>query len=149
MARRTTTVTITAAGRDQGKTFVITEMPADQAERWATRALLALTNAGAEIPDDIEDKGMAGLAYVGFTALNQLRYEAIEPLLSEMWECIRYKPPKAGLPPQEIIPGESSQIEEVATRVQLRKAVVELHMGFSVAAPPPSTVSLRNKVASA
>ena len=35
MARKTANVTISAAGRDQGKVFVLREMPASQAERWA------------------------------------------------------------------------------------------------------------------
>ena len=52
MARKTKRVTITAEGRDKGKTFLITELPADQAERWAIRALLALIQSGAVISED-------------------------------------------------------------------------------------------------
>ena len=37
MARRISTFTA-STGRDAGKDFRITEMPADQAERWAVKA---------------------------------------------------------------------------------------------------------------
>ena len=42
MARKVEYITIDQEGRDQGKTFKITEMPALKAEKWATRAFLAL-----------------------------------------------------------------------------------------------------------
>ena len=35
MARKTQTYTIDSGGRDKGKTFLITEMPATKAEDWA------------------------------------------------------------------------------------------------------------------
>jgi hypothetical protein len=130
LTRKTATVTITDEGRDKGKTFILTEMPADQAEAWATRALLALAKAGVDIPDDASDAGMAGIAQAGIGALAHLSYEQLEPLLAEMWQCVRYQhKPKAPL--QEIISGENSQIEEVKTRVTLRKEVMRLHLGFS------------------
>ena len=51
MARKVSNYTVTKEGRDLGKTFVITEMPASRAEAWATRALLALMAGGVELPD--------------------------------------------------------------------------------------------------
>ena len=57
MARRTETFTATY-GRDAGKSFTLTEMPADQAERWAIRALLALAGAGVDRPDGAADAGV-------------------------------------------------------------------------------------------
>lgn len=38
MARKVEQVVIEAEGREQGKTFILTEMPAIVAERWATQA---------------------------------------------------------------------------------------------------------------
>ena len=62
MARKTATVLIEDAGRDQGKTFLIREMSAHRAERWATRALMALAKAGVQVPDDLAGAGLAGIA---------------------------------------------------------------------------------------
>lgn len=44
MARRIASFTA-SAGRDAGKVFRITEMPADQAERWAVKAFWRLPRA--------------------------------------------------------------------------------------------------------
>lgn len=141
MARRTKRVTITADGRDRGKVFELREMAADQAERWATRAILALANAGGRLPDGVLDSGMAGLEFTwrsvastSIAALSGVRYAEVEPLLEEMKHCIRFKPPGSeALPLQDIFPGEDSQIEEVATWYTLRYEVLQLHLGFSLA----------------
>ncbi len=129
MARRIEHLTIAEKNRDEGKTFVLTEMPADQAEWWATRALLALTNAGADLPNS--GSGMAGLAAAGFSALTQLKAETLKPLMDEMFECVKYEHnPKHPLQP--ILAGEASQIEEVSTRLKIREHLFELHTGFSL-----------------
>jgi hypothetical protein len=129
MARREVKVTITAEGRDNGKVFVLKEMSADQAEWWATRAFLALTNAGASIPDGARQAGMAGFALMGLESLYQLRAEVLKPLMDEMFECVRYEH-NPSHPLQPIAAGEASQIEEVATRLKLRIDLFELHTGF-------------------
>ena len=53
MPRRTKTYVIADENRDKGKMFLLTEMPALQAEKWAIRAFLALAKAGLVIPDDV------------------------------------------------------------------------------------------------
>lgn len=142
MARRIKVVTITAEGRDKSKEFYLTEMPADQGERWAYRALLALSRGGIDLPPGMFDQGWGALAHmmpyfvvVGLKALHGAQWLEIEPLLEELMECIKFKPPgindPAGFAP--IHPGVNSQIEEISTRAFLRKEVVELHLGFSVA----------------
>ncbi len=118
--------------RDNGKKFIIKEMPADQAERWALRAILALGKAGVEVPEDIAEAGFAGLAMLGFQALSGLNFEDAEPLLVEMMSCIQYEH-KPGAALQPIFAGEESQIEEVKTRILLRKAVFDLHTDFLLA----------------
>jgi hypothetical protein len=131
MARRIKRVTIAdPKSRDDGKTFILTEMPADQAEWWAARAFLALTNAGAEVPEGAQAAGMAGFAIMGVQALYQLRAEILKPLLDEMFECVRYEHDQKHAP-QPIQAGQLSQIEEVATRLKLRLELLELHTGFS------------------
>lgn len=144
MSRRTTTVTIAPDdpdNRDSGARFLLTEMPADQAERWATRALLALTNAGAEIPDDVMGAGMAGLAAFGVGALAKIRYQGdVEVLLAEMLECVKYVPRKG--PATELLVGHDCQIQEVSTFLTLRKALFDLHLGFLKADAPPTSAAV-------
>jgi hypothetical protein len=139
VARRVDRVTITAAGRDRGKIFELKEMPADQGERWANRAMLAFANAGGKLPEGALEGGMAGLdlswrnvLVVGLLAFKGLSYREIEPLLDEMKPFISWCPP-GNAPPQPIFPGEDSQIEEVATWYTLRYELLQLHLGFSLA----------------
>ncbi len=137
MARRTRSFVATY-GRDKGKTFIITEMPADQAERWASRALLALANGGTQLPDGVLDAGLAGLAsmagvfVMSVRALQGLEYHKVGPLLDEMMDCVQYVP-AGGIPPQKLFTGENSQIEEVQTRISLRGEVLQVHTDFSLA----------------
>jgi hypothetical protein len=148
MARKVEKLTMPdTAGRDAGKTFVLTEMAADQGERWALRALLALTNTGVELPDGAAESGFAGIAAAGLQALGKLPYEVLDPLLTDMWACVKYEH-KPGAPLQSIIEGENSQIEEVATRFELRLAVLKLHMGFFRGALPSITASRPQALAS-
>lgn len=138
MARKVKEFVVTAEGRDKGKTFILTEMPADQAERWALRALLALQAAGVTLPDGFEATGMAGVAYAGLTALNRIKYEDVGPLLTEMLGCIKYRH-KPGQDAQHLLAGEECQVEEVATLLTLRREIFELHTGFSLAGKLPTT----------
>lgn len=132
MARRVETFTATY-GRDAGKTFVLSEMPADQAERWAIRALLALAGAGVDIPDGAADAGMAAFATLGLRALTALPEDKALPLLDEMMGCVKYQPDNPKIPPQDIGHGVNGLIEEVRTRFEIRMALLRLHVGFSPA----------------
>jgi len=51
MARKTCRVTIDADGRDKGKTFILTELPALDIERWTVRLVLALGKNGVNLPN--------------------------------------------------------------------------------------------------
>lgn len=137
MARKSASVTITAEGRDKGKTFLLTEMPARQAEQWATRALFAMGQSGIDIPDDIAQAGMAGIAAAGIRALTGIQFADAAPLMDEMMECVQFVPdPRQPLVRRAITEagpdGEGADIEEVATRLHLRSEVVALHVGFSL-----------------
>ncbi|MEF3068043.1 hypothetical protein [Pandoraea apista] len=122
-------MTIDAQGRDFGKVFVITEMSAAAAEEWAGRALFAMLNAGVEIPDNIAGAGLAGVASLGIEALSRVTFDAAKPLLDEMFSCVQIQPsPKVT---RALI---EDDIEEVATRLRLRKEVWNLHVDFSTAA---------------
>ena len=67
-------------GRDAGKVFKITEMPAFQMDRWATRALIALGRA--------KKGGIATLGSMSIdellSALSEVDYQIAEPLLQEL-----------------------------------------------------------------
>lgn len=129
MARRETLVTIDAAGRDLGKAFKITEMPADRAEAWAYRLLLALAKAGVDVPEDFFAMSMAGVAAMGIRAMGGLQWDVAKPLLDEMITCVQMQP-LSGIP-RALFPGD---VEEVGTYVRLREEVIALHTGFSITA---------------
>ena len=116
---------VAQTGRDQGKEFLITEMSATQAENWAIKAVLAIGNAGIEIPDTLVSQGMAGLVAVGYMNLLKIPFDAAKPLLDEMMGCVQFIPsPNVK---RFLI---EDDIEEVSTRLALRKAIWNLHMDF-------------------
>lgn len=129
MARKTVTVTIEAEGRDLGKVFLLREMPASQAEKWAARAFLAMARSGIDIPDDLAGAGLAGIATVGLKAIGGLGFAEAEPLMDEMFACIQIIPDPAR--PAVVRALVESDTEEISTRLRLRKEVFGLHVDFS------------------
>jgi len=126
--RKTITLTIDAEGRDKGKTFLITEMPARQAEEWALRALSAMTRAGIDIPPNILSAGLVGLATFAFRSFASMAFSDMKPLADEMMACVQVIP-DPGRP--EVKRGlVDTDTEEVATRLRLKQEVFELHTGF-------------------
>ena len=121
--RRTETVEI-AEGRDAGKKYQITEMSAEAAEWWAFRALQAIAGADAELNLQAP---LADMAAQGIKALAKVHPDQAKPLLDEMMSCVQILVP-ATQKPRPLLDGD---IEDVKTRFMLRKAVVELHLGFS------------------
>ena len=133
MARKSKPVTIEAPGRDHGKRFIITEMPAAQAEAWAFRAMGAMARAGLDIPTGTMESGMAGFAMVGLKAFLAAPWEVVAPLLAEAMACVRVIMPAFPDGRALVEDGNGDDIEEVATRIKLRDEVFELHLGFSIA----------------
>jgi hypothetical protein len=133
---RKTEIVVATAGRDAtpvAKRFVITEMPALKAERWAYRALLALAHAGAELPEEVKTGGMAAIARAGMQALQNLNYEDAGPLLDEMLTCIQVMPdPKnpSFVRPLVMNEMEGDDIEEIATLIELRRRWFDMHTAF-------------------
>lgn len=136
MSRKTARLTIEDDNRDKGKSFVITELSAERAERWALRALLALSAAGIDVPEQASNAAMAGMASVGMSMLARLDFDIAEPLLAEMMDCVQIDMGNGVV--RDLLEGDCGDIEEVMTRFQLRKAVLELHLGFSIAAAHPT-----------
>ncbi|MGE4304741.1 MAG: hypothetical protein AB7E24_12010 [Novosphingobium sp.] len=140
--RKHKVVTIDAEGRDKGKSFLILEKSAFDAERWAVRALLALSKAGVEVPDAVTQVGAMGILAMGFDAFRMMDFEDAEPLLEEMLTCIHFVPdpnskdPMTGRPVTRALmlptAANDGDIEEVSTLLRLRGEALELHLGFSV-----------------
>jgi len=128
MTRKVQTVSITAEGRDQGKVFQITEMAASRSERWALRALLAIGRSGVKLPDGIEKMGFAALVSYGINMITQLPFDEADYLLAEMFTCVQYIPDPSK--PQIIRGLAEDDIEEVSTRITLRKAIFGIHSDF-------------------
>lgn len=124
--------------RDNGKTFVLTEMSAYAGQDWSLRALLALAASGVQLPEGALTTGWAGLAGFGVTALLQAPYAALRPLLDEMLGQAQYEHnPKHPL--QAISPGPNCPVEEIKTFLTLHVALIKLHVSFFEAVNPPPT----------
>lgn len=134
MARKSANVPIKDDNRDNGKLFVINEMPSSQGEAWAIRAILALMRANVDIPEGFENFGMAALVELGIKCLSQLKWEDAEPLLDEMMACVNIIPDPAKTHVSR--PLIESDIEEIPTRLTLRKEWWTLHVGFLQAVAP-------------
>jgi hypothetical protein len=118
--------------RDNGKTFILTEMDAYHGQDWALRALLALASSGVQLPDGALSGGMASLARFGVTALLQSPHGVLKPLLDEMLAQAQYlHAPKHPL--QSIFPDAAGNcpVEEIKTFMTLQLALFKLHTGFS------------------
>lgn len=128
--RKTIDIAIDGDNRDAGKVFRITELPALRAERFAARLLLGMVSEGFDIPEAALRQGMAGLAPIILKALATVRWELAEELMGEMLQCVTVVV-EAAPNGRRLI---DADIEEVSTLIRLRKAWVELHTGFSLAA---------------
>jgi hypothetical protein len=136
--RNKKTLTIAAKNRDQGKTFLITELPAALGEDWAIRALRLAQRSGADIPGGLSS-GMAGVAALGILAvlegtdnINELR-----PLFKEMMACVQImtdlKTQFTRPLVEDAADDDNNDIQEISTRVLLRKEWLDLHLDFSIA----------------
>lgn len=140
MARKQAEVVVNDPGsRDHGRRYVLTEMPASQAEKFAARCFLALAKSGAEVPQDIQSAGMAGLAILGFQMLTGLQFAEASILMDEMMTCVQYGYDSTN--PAATRALIEQDIEEVATRARLRSEVFTLHTGFSLADVPSMLTS--------
>lgn len=129
--RKTKIVTVDLEGRDKGKQFLLTEMPAHQGEKWAIKATVALAHAGVEIPQEMMGAGWAALAYGALNALSNVSFDELEPLLDEMMRCIQaIRDPDN---PALTFPLVETDTEEIVTRFYLRAELFSLHSGFSMA----------------
>lgn len=132
---KTETIVVPASwgGRDAGKTFVITEMPAARAEKWAWRLILALKGTSAQIPESLAELGMVAVAIRGVNSFlaSDVDFGKLEPLLDEMLGCISVvRDPSAPHVVTALIP--DADIMEIKTIGWLRSEVLRLHTNFSI-----------------
>lgn len=126
-------------GRDKGKTYLLTEMPASQAEMWAARAFFAMANNGIEVPSDLKGSGMAGMGRFAMQMLGRLPFTEAKPLMEEMLTCVQAIPdPEKREFSRPLV---ETDIEEVKTRLKLRMEVMKLHSDFFTAVAPSTSAS--------
>lgn len=128
MSLKTKEVEVTVEGRDFGKKYLLTEMPALKAERWARHAIAAINHADLDIREEVRVLGMLGFYLCGFQALAGGEVEKVDALMDEMLTRVQIIEDKIIRPL-----GGDGDIEEVRTLFQLRKELLELHMGFTFA----------------
>lgn len=137
MARKSKDVEITAEGRDLGRVFKITELPAWDAFIVASKLAHALTVSGINLPDMA--KTPEGIAEVGLTMLLYIKPDVGHPILEQLRECVQVYPPKrkAGSAAFDLV--AASMPQEPATWLKLLTELYHLHLGFSKAAATPSS----------
>lgn len=119
------------ASRDAGKIYLLTEMVAAKSEKWAARAFMSLTRSGMEVPAGIASLGIIGVFMLGFQAFRYASWLEIEPLMDEMMTCVSAVPNKDNM--MVTRPLVDSDTEELQTRWDLRREILELHAGFTAA----------------
>lgn len=134
--RNKVTVTVDQAGRDLGKIFQLTEMPAASAEKWALRMFIALKGSGNgnEVAESVVRLGMVGVALQGINVFLRAEIDpkVLEPLLDEMLTCVSMirDPQRSDVVTAMRV---DIDIEEVQTLLWLRSEVLRLHTNFSPA----------------
>lgn len=144
MARKTKTLVI-ESGRDQGKSFLITEMPVTRADKWANKALCNLLKAGIDpkavnvnllintIDPNQEVKidrmgGMLELATLLGRAVGGIPYEILQDLKDELIdECVQIIP--SGGSPRQFL-SIDDELESLLTLESLRKEALLIHIDF-------------------
>jgi hypothetical protein len=132
MARKSVKYTAPGDDRDFGKSFLLTEMPASRAERWARTAFYALVQGGINLPEGLMASGMAGIAKIGFTLLLSCDPRNTNELFDELITCVNFLPNEHDASISRSL--VESDIEEINTRFKLMSEVYNLHVNFSEAA---------------
>lgn len=135
--RNKKTYKVAAQNRDKGKVFLITEMSAADGEDWALRALRLAQRSGADVPGGL-NAGMAGIAAMGIlTVLQGGEVEELRPLFKEMMGCVQIMTDEAKSFSRPLVEyaedDDNNDIQEISTRVLLRKEWLDLHLDFSIA----------------
>ncbi len=120
-------------GRDSGKVFRITEMPATKAEWWAVR-VIGLIMEGDKDGKLIELAGLGGFEMIASVGIAQVIRsiftadpERVRPLWDELTECweIVFDPSTGST--RKLV---EDDIREVSTLAKLRIETLKLHLDF-------------------
>jgi hypothetical protein len=125
---KTKEVTITAEGRDKGRKYLLTEMPALKAERWARHAIMAMNRKDLDIASEVAALGMWGFVLGGLQALAGGDVAAVDNLMDEMIPQIQIIEEHTTRP----IKGDND-VWEILTWKTLRQELIELHISFTFA----------------
>lgn len=122
------------SGRDQGKTFVVREMPASKLEKWSARALVALFNGNlpADIAEQAKGSNAVALAQTVASGLGGISWEQVEPLYDELLGCV-YRVPDPSTPDTRVQLNPANvdaHIQDVSTLFRLRIGVLEMCFDF-------------------
>lgn len=146
MSRKSITFPIEAEGRDKGKVFVITEMSAWKGFDWASRVFFALMNADVEIPANLIQAGVSGVAAISgadfvkfmMDMLAKVPYYTAKPILEELVSCVQIQP---GDDPRIVRELVENDIEEILTILSLQKEAFKLHFDFFAIGGQSTTAS--------
>lgn len=133
MARKQITHIVEAAGRDQGKEFLITEMSAWDADTLAQDIWRAMGDAKfTGIPQDVIAMGSAGLATLGLSVLSASKPEVAAVMRDKLLGTVDVVITHDGQ--QQVRKVKSIDFEEVQTIRTLMDRVFEVNFGFLVIA---------------
>jgi hypothetical protein len=113
---------IIEAGRDKGKKFTITEMPAVKMDKWATKALIILGKTGNSF--NLAQIDLESL----LRSLSSADYEGVEPLLEELLSCATFD--KDGVSMVMTSSIADGIVEDWTTLFRLRIEALKLNLGF-------------------
>lgn len=123
--------------RDKGKHFMLTELSALEASRWAWRMALAVKGTTAQVPVEFVGMGYVGVAIRGINAFLAADVDParLMPLLDEMLNCVTRIHDPQNAPEIDaplILEGDMPDILDMVTIEWLRAEVLSMHVGFSV-----------------
>lgn len=115
--------------RDAGRRYLLEEMPVLKAEKWARRAIGAMSRQDLDVREEMKKLGFLGFYLLGLQALAGGDMDAVDGLMEEMLPCIKIYESDTFARPV----GADGDFWELSTVYQLRKELIELHMGFTFA----------------
>lgn len=144
MARKTKTLVIDS-GRDEGKSFLITEMPVTRADKWANTALLSMLRGGVDVggvnfgliadtigvgdaPKIDPMGGMLELARITIAGLGNVTETVGQELLDQLINDCAQVISSGGVVRQML--SIDNEIEDLKTLWMLRKESLLLHIDF-------------------
>lgn len=127
MARKTATIVI-KEGRDKGKQFVITEMPATEGTTLSFQVFQLLAESGVEM--DIKDLDVIGILKAAFRALSRLPRADFEYYRDWLFQYIDWQSPvdAKAVRKARLTDRDDSDIEDPITILELMYKALDLNL---------------------